>query len=63
MVQIPMLLLLLLGGAYCIFHRGTDWPGMLIGVAIGVYGADGVIGDMIRAITTGIGSGLSSIDF
>lgn len=57
-MNIPVLLLLLAAGAYCVFHRGTDWPGILIGVTIGVYGADGVIGDVMRAVVTGIGAGV-----
>jgi hypothetical protein len=26
-MTMPILLLLLAAGAYCVMHRGTDWPG------------------------------------
>jgi hypothetical protein len=60
-MELPILLLLLVAGAYCVMHRGTDWPGILIGVAIGVYGATGVIGDVTKAVVSGVGAGLASM--
>jgi hypothetical protein len=60
-MTLPTTWLLVAAGAYCVMHRGTDWPGILIGVAIGVYGADGWIGSMFHGLVGGISQGLSSM--
>ncbi|MGH3329352.1 MAG: hypothetical protein ACRDPT_16445 [Streptomycetales bacterium] len=53
-------ILLLVGLWYCFIHRGTDWPGLTIGVALGVYAANTVLGDLVRGIVTGIATAITN---
>jgi hypothetical protein len=41
---------LLLAAVYAVKHKGADLPGLLIGVAIGVIGADGWVGRVVNAV-------------
>ena len=43
-MTIPMGVLLLIAAVYASKHKGADTPGILLGVLIGVMGADGWVG-------------------
>ncbi|MGH3341378.1 MAG: hypothetical protein ACRDPK_00545 [Carbonactinosporaceae bacterium] len=61
-MTIPIGILLIAAAWYCIAHRGTDWPGLLIGVSLGVYTANTILGDIVRAVVTGVGEGIASVN-
>lgn len=45
-MTIPMGLLLLVAVVYASKHKGADTPGIVLGVLIGVMGADGWVGQL-----------------
>ena len=49
-MTIPMGVLLLVAAFYAVKHRGSDSPGIMLGVCIGVMGADGWVGDVVRQL-------------
>lgn len=49
-MTIPLGVLLLCAAVYAVKHRGSDGPGMILGVCIGVMGAEGWIGDVVRQL-------------
>lgn len=49
-MTIPMGVLLLVAAGYAMKHKGADSPGMFLGVCIGVMGADGWVGEVVRQL-------------
>ena len=45
-MTIPMGVLLLIAVVYASRHKGADTPGIVLGVLIGVMGADGWVGQL-----------------
>ena len=53
---------LLLAAVYAVKHKGADLPGMAIGVAIGVVGADGWVGQTVNAVIGYLGEVARNVD-
>lgn len=49
-MTIPMGVLLLVAAGYALRHKGADSPGMFLGVCIGVTGANGWVGEIVRQL-------------
>ncbi|GAA1025014.1 MULTISPECIES: hypothetical protein [Actinomycetes] len=47
-MEIPMVIILGAAVLYSAAHRGSDWPGIVLGVALGVVGYNTFIGDFVH---------------
>ena len=53
--------LVVIGVAYCLWKKGTDWPVAAIFLAAGVAIANSALGDVVRTVTTSLGSAAQAI--
>lgn len=49
-MTIPMGVLLLIAAVYAVKHKGADAPGIVLGVCIGVMGANGWVGQAVWSL-------------
>ncbi|MFB6726725.1 hypothetical protein ACFCV3_41530 [Kribbella sp. NPDC056345] len=49
-MDIPMWIILGAAVLYSAAHRGSDVPGIALGVALGVVGYNTILGDFVRAL-------------
>ena len=60
-MTIPLGVLLLIAAAYAVKHKSADTPGMFLGVCIGVIGADGWVGEIVRQLLAAITQAVQSM--
>ena len=53
-MTIPLGVLLLAAAFYAVKHKGSDAPGMFLGVCIGVVGANGWVGEIVRQLIASV---------
>jgi hypothetical protein len=51
-MNVPTGVLLVLTLLYAVKHKGSDWFGISLGLAVGVNGASGWIGQIVGQLTT-----------
>jgi fructose-specific phosphotransferase system IIC component len=56
-MEIPMVIILGAAVLYSAAHRGSDWPGIVLGIMLGVVGYNTFVGDLVRALISAV-SGL-----
>lgn len=49
-MEIPMVIILGAAVIYSAAHRGSDLPGIVLGVMLGVVGYNTIVGDFVRAL-------------
>lgn len=64
-MTVSMGLLLLVTAVWMVTHKGADWPALVLGACIGVTGADGWVGQLVRALLDAVaraGESLSQVE-
>lgn len=60
-MTIPMGVLLALAGVWAWRKDGADSPGIILGVCIGVQGADGWVGDLVHSLLQAVTDAVASL--
>ena len=60
-MTIAAIALIVIAVLYCVWHKGTDWPAILIGASLGVALAGSAFGQAIKTIWNAGGSAVAEI--